>query len=490
MKQKIIICLLALLPLIAIAEPLWMRNAKISPDGQSIVFTYKGDIYRVATAGGQAVQLTTQPSYETSPVWSPDGKQIAFASDRKGNFDVFVMPANGGTAKQLTFNSAGETPWAFSPDGKNIYFSAAIQDPATSALFPSGRLTELYKVPVEGGKSQQVLATPAEEICFDSNGRFFLYQDQKGMEDALRKHHTSSVTRDIWRYDIATGKHTNLTARAGEDRSPVLAPDGKTVYVLSERNGGSFNVWEFPLDNAANAKAVTSFKDNPVRFLSIANNGTLCFTYDGAIYTKAPQQKPHKVNINIVHDDADQIATLNYTSGATSATVSPDGKQVAFIVRGEVFVTSVEYGTTKRITNTPQREAGLTWGADNRTLVYASERNDNWQLVKATIERKEDLNFPNATLIKEEILLPSTTIERAMPQFSPDGKELAFIEDRCRLMVLNIDKKTTRQVTDGSTWYETNGGFNYSWSPDGKWFALEFIGNKRDPYTDIGLVSA
>lgn len=170
--------------------------------------------------------------------------------------------------------------------------------------------------------------------------------------------------------------------------------------------------------------------------------------------------------------------------------MSPDGKQVAFIVRGDVFVTSTDYATTKQITNTPAKEASVSFAPDNRTLVYASERTGNWQLYTAKIARKEEANFPNATLIEEEVLLPSKTVERAYPQYSPDGKELAFIEDRNRLMVLDLKTKKVRQVTDGSTWYNTGGGFDYEWSPDGKWFTLEFIGNRHDPYSDIGIVSA
>ena len=472
------------------ATPLWLRDVQISPDGTEIAFCYKGDIYKVPANGGTATQLTTQASYECSPIWSPDSKQIAFASDRNGNFDLFVMSADGGAARRLTTHSASEIPSTFTTDGNYILFSTSIQDPANSALFPTSAMTELYKVPVTGGRTEQVLGIPAEMVCFDKSGKTFLYQDRKGFEDEWRKHHTSSITRDVWLYDSENGKHTNLTAHAGEDRNPVFAPDGQTVYFLSERDGSTFNVYSFPISSPQSLKTVTHFKTHPVRFLSMGSNGTLCYTYDGEIYTQKQGDKPQKVKIDIIRDDQNTIADLNFSNGATSATVSPDGKQVAFIVRGEVFVTSADYNTTKQITHTPAREAGLTFSPDNRTLAYASERNGNWELYMAKIARKEEANFPNATAIEEEVLLPSDKTERTYPQFSPDGKELAFIEDRNRLMVLNLETKKVRQVTDGSTWFSTGGGFDYSWSPDGKWFTLEFIGNRHDPYSDIGMVSA
>ena len=492
--KKLITCLSFALAAVSVGyaavTPLWMRDARISPDGSEIVFCYKGDIYKVSAQGGTAVQLTTQASYEANPVWSPDGKQIAFASDRNGNFDLFIMPADGGAARRLTYHSASEIPSAFTPDGKYVFFSASIQDPASSALFPTGAMTELYKVPVAGGRTEQVLGTPAELVCFDKTGKNFLYQDRKGFEDEWRKHHTSSITRDIWLYNTQTGKHTNLTNRGGEDRNPVYAPDGNAVYFLSERDGGSFNVYTFPLNTPQEVKAVTTFKTHPVRFLSVSDKGTLCYTYDGELYTQKSGARPEKVKVELVRDDEQQLATLKFSQGATSASVSPDGKQIAFIVRGDVFVTSTDYATTKQITNTPAKEAAVSFAPDNRTLVYASERTGNWQLYTAKISRKEDPNFPNATLIEEEVLLPSKTVERAYPQYSPDGKELAFIEDRNRLMVLDLKTKKVRQVTDGSTWYNTGGGFDYEWSPDGKWFTLEFIGNRHDPYSDVGIVSA
>ena len=140
--KKILICMMMGFTVAAVqaVAPLWLRDVQISPDGQSIAFCYKGDIYKVSVQGGNVVQLTTQDSYECNPIWSPDSKSIAFASDRNGNFDIFVMPANGGSAKKLTSNSVSELPSAFTPDGKHVVFSAAIQDPAKSALYKTTHL--------------------------------------------------------------------------------------------------------------------------------------------------------------------------------------------------------------------------------------------------------------------------------------------------------------------------------------------------------------
>lgn len=488
MKRFILSAIVSLFAVAAIAEtPLWMRDVRISPDGKEIVFCYKGDIYRVAATGGTAIRLTTADSYECYPVWSPDCKTIAFASDRNGNYDIFTMSVNGGAAKRLTFDSASEIPWAFSNDGKKIYFSSSIQDPAESAMFPYKAYTELYEVPAEGGRTIQVLATPAEMICFDKSGQTMLYQDRKGGEDEWRKHHTSSVTRDIWSYDFKTGKHVNLTAIAGEDRNPVFSPDGKSVYFLSERNGGTFNVYVAPLDDMSAPKAVTKHKNHPVRFLSIAPDGTLCYTYDGEIYTMS-EGKEKKVAIDVLRDDAPQVENLAVRMGR--GVVSPDGKQVAFAFRGNVFVTSVDYPTTKQITFTPERENDIAWAADSRSIVYCSERNGGRELFRASIARDDEPNFPNATLINEEAILPGVKVERESAQFSPDGKELAFLQDRDKLMVLNLDTKKVRMVTDGSQLYGTSGSLDYSWSPDGKWFVMAYTSNHHEPYSNIGIVSA
>ncbi len=482
--------LLAAIATNAQEAPLWMRDVKISPSGDRIVFTYKGDIFTVATTGGKATRLTSQPTYETSPIWSPDGRTIAFASDVNGNLDIFTIPADGsaGAWKRLTYNSVNETPESFTPDGNEIYFSAAIQDPASSCQYPSSRLTEVYSVPVDGGAVRQVLATPAQRIAWSTDGASFVYQDVKGFEDIWRKHHTSSVTRDIWRYTPSDGHHTHLINKEGEDLDPVLA--GDTLYFLSERAPQrSLNIYRAPITDPSQAVPVTDFKRHPVRFLSRASNGTLSFTYDGEIYTLAPgARRPEKVRISITADYPSDIETITTTRGGREATVSPNGKNVAFLYRGDVYVTSVEYPTTKQVTDTPEAETDLTWGNDS-TLFFTSERDGRYNIYRATPSRRGSENdFVHATVIDQERMFPADSHERTAARLSPDGKQLAFILDRNKLAVMDLDSRKVRTLTDGSTYLHRDGRFYYRWSPDSKWIALEVI-DGRDPYSDIAILN-
>lgn len=466
--------------------PQWLRYPVISPDGATVVFSYKGNLWAVPTAGGEARQLTSNTAYDYAPVFSPDGREIAFASDRRGNFDLYTMPLAGGEPRRVTTHSSKETPWCYTPDGKEILFTAAQQDPAASVLFPKSVMTELYAVSRQGGRPRQVLATPAEEVHFVGTTGSFVYQDCKGGENIWRKHHTSSITRDLWLY--ADGKHTKLTSFEGEDRQPRLSADGKTVYYLSEQ-GGSFNVYSFPLADPTAVKRLTNHKTHPVRFLSVAADGTLCYTYDGDIYLKKGSAAPRKLAVTMTSDDVSADRQLLPVRMGSDAALSPDGKQLAFIFRGEIFVTSTDYATTKQITHTAASEADVCFSPDGRKLAYASERDGKWQIFTAELSRKEDVNFAYATTVVEKPVFKDNKLDRRAPLFSPDGKELSYIENRDRLMVLTLASGKTRQITDGEQCYSTAGGFNYNWSPDGKWFAMSYTGNGHEPYTDIGIVS-
>lgn len=470
--------------------PLWMRDVKISPDGKTIAFTYKGDIFTVPATGGTAKRLTTTNYYESSPIWSPDGKSIAFASDREGGHDVYIMNAEGGPAKRLTYHSVAEIPQAFSPDGKSVVYSANIQAPAASAIFPKARLGQLYSVPAEGGRPRQIVGTPALNIQYLPDGKSFLYNDDKGSEDEWRKHHTSSITRDVWMYDAKTGAHTNLSNHAGEARNPVLGSDGQTVYFLSERDGGTFNVYSFPLSDPTKVTPVTRMTTYPVRFLSRGADGTLAFGYDGEIYTLNEKGgKPAKVNIDIVTDDYDEPVRQR-VSAASHAVPSPDGKQVAFTNHGNIFVTSVEYPSVRQITDTPQGEGRPSWGSDNRTLYYNSDRDGHLNIYRATIGRKDDPNFSNATVIEETPVFPvKDKVARQNPLISPDGKSMAFIEDGNKIAVLDLKTNKVKYLTQGETFNEHDGDIDLDWSPDSKWLAATIDVHQRSPYFDIAIIN-
>lgn len=490
MKKIILPLAFAALPLMASAmAPMLMRDMKLSPDGSRLAFVYKGNIYTVASAGGQAVRITDGVSYDCMPVWSPDGKKIAFATDRNGGSDIYVMGADGSNPKRLTYHSASETPEAFTPDGKKVIFSASLQDPASSVLFPGRVNSELYTVPVDGGRVEQLLAVPAANVEKVPGTDIYVFEDVKGSEDQWRKHHTSSVTRDIWAWNAASGSFSNLTDRAGEDRDPAPSPDGKTIYFLSERDGGSFNVYSMPIDGSGKPVQLTDFTNHPVRYLSSGGNGLLAFTYNGDAYTMRPGSKPSKLNIDVIDTDAEGDKTLHFSRAKESA-VSPDGTQVAFTNRGEVFVTSVKYPSTKQITHTAAGEGQLSWGKDGRDLYYTSRRSGHQEIYRASIARKDDPNFSNATLINENPVFPSDGVERNNPKVSPDGKKLAFVENRNTLKVMDIASGKITTLTPTPVNNYRGEGFTMAWSPDSRWLALEVMNPLHEPYTDIAIINA
>lgn len=469
--------------------PLWLRNSAISPDGTTIAFTYKGDIYTVPVSGGRGMQITTNPAYDTAPVWSPDSKQIAFASDRLGSMDIYLVSREGGEPRRLTTHSGSETPLAFS-DAGHILFSADIMPSAEAVVFPSnGQFRQVYQVAVEGGRPQMISSMPMECISINKEGAM-LYQDKKGYEDYWRKHHISPIARDIWMYNPAKEPHyQQLTTFGGEDREPVWAPDGKSFYYLSEENG-TFNVYQ-RTPGASTATQITHHTKQPVRFLSGSADGKLCYGYDGEIYTLLPGGQPSKVNISIVSDknDKDLIRQIK-SSGATEMAVSPSGKEVAFILRGDVYVTSVDYKTTKQITNTPCQERDINFAPDGRTLVYASERNGLWQVYTSSIVRKDEKQFTYATEVKEE-RVTNSDIASFQPQYSPDGKEIAFLENRTAIRVINLKTKDVRTVMDGKYQYSYSDGDQwYQWSPDSKWILSDYIGVGGWNNKDVVLVNA
>ena len=465
--------------------PLWLRFSAISPDGQTIAFSYKGDIFSVPVNGGTAKQLTTNSAYDAYPVWSPDGQKIAFASTREGSMDVYLMDKNGGVPKRLTTNSGSETPMAFT-DNSHVLFTSAGMPTAKSIFFASGTFPQTYEVGIDASRPRLYSPMTMYDVSIRSNGDI-LYHDAKGYEDNFRKHHRSPVTRDIWLY--SKGNYTKLTDFNGEDRTPVWAGNDNAYYYLSEEDG-TFNVYKRNIDGSGK-KQLTFHKKNPVRFLTVANNGTLCYGYDGEIYTLKEGEQPKKVNINVVTDQIDKdLVRQIRTTGATEIKLSPKGKEIAFVLHGDVYVTSLDYRTTKQVTNTAEQERDIDFAPDGRGIVYGSERNGIWQIYETKIKNKAEKNFTYATELVEE-RLTNTNQTSQMPQYSPDGKKVAFFENRASLKVLDLKSKDVITATDGKDLYSySDGDIWFSWSPDSRWLLMPYMGNAGWGNPDISLVDA
>ncbi|HNP18458.1 MAG TPA: S41 family peptidase [Fulvivirga sp.] len=451
--------------------PKWIRYQSISPDGKSIAFTYMGDLYRVPTEGGDALQLTFHEAHDYMPVWSKDGKTIAFASDRYGNFDVYVMDALGGPAERLTFHSNDEKPYSFSADNKSVIFGGVRQDLAEHRQFPSGSQPELYQVPVSGGRIDQVFTIPAEFVQVSKEGNTMIYHDKKGGENEWRKHHVSSITRDVWKYDVKTGEHKMITSFKGEDRQPVFNDKEDNIYYLSEKSG-NFNVHKLALSNPAQDQQLTKFDTYPVRFLSFGGN-TLAFGYDGELYTMKEGEEPKKVQVNIrtqAKDNSDSFISIK--GGVQEMEISPNGKEIAFIARGEVFVTSVDGSLTKRITNTPTQERFVTFTPDGKGVVYAGERNGKWNIYKTEKTRTEEPFFYASTLLKETTVVVNET-DSYLPTYSPDGKKLAYIAGRRTLKVKDVASGIEIDLMTPKDLFSMRDGDKYfKWSPDSKWLLM------------------
>lgn len=471
MKQLIIIMFGFIFGFFANAQtnPLWLRYPAISPDGNTIAFGYKGDIYTVSADGGNATALTIHEAHDEMPVWSHDGKYIAFSSNRAGNFDVYLTPSKGGTPVRITYNSANDFPYDFSPDDKSLIFGSARNIEANNIRFYSPRLFQnLYTVPVTGGRAILISGAGMENAHYNSKGTEIVFQDRKGYEDPWRKHHTSAVTRDLWIMNIKSNTYKKITDFIGEDREPVWSHDDQTIYFLSEKNG-SQNVFTKSLKTQKESQ-LTQFKNNPVRHLSASNENTLCFTYDGEIYTLKNGDTPKKLSVQIDNDGRMEVEkNIPIKGKMTEFVLSPNGKEIAFVTRGEIFVTSVEGKQTKRITNTPQQERMVQWSPDGRTLIYAAERNDNWDVYSSTIRRKEEPYFYAATVLDEKPVI-ATSEEEFQPKYSPDGKEIAFVENRNVLRVYNIALKKSRTILpEGHNHSYSDGDWTFQWSPDNKW---------------------
>ena len=469
--------------LFAQENPLWLRKSAISPDGSTIAFSYQGDIFTVPSAGGEARQITANAAYDSDPLWTPDGKQIVFSSVRELSKDIWIVPAAGGQAKRLTTYAGAETPLAVSDDGL-VYFYSVIQPDPSFDDFPGN--PQVYTLSLKTGKISLFSPITMSSMSVNSNG-IVLYEDYKGYEDPLRKHHTSSVTRDIWKYLPKKNQYQKLTGFEGEDRNPVFTRDGREFYYLSEKSG-SFNVWHSILSAPEAVEQVTSFQNHPVRNLSISQTGVLAFSWNGELYTCTPGAQPAKVAITIRKDSNEREKILRSISeGVTSLAVSPNGKEIAVVAHGDVYVIAPEQKTARRITNTAEQERGVTFGEEGKSLFYAAERDGEWAIWKTELVRKEDKYFTFSYETKETRFTKKgqTCFQ---PQASPDGKWVAFLRDRTELVIKSTSGSKEKSLLKGANYSYQDGDQEFEWSPDSRFILVNYEANGGWNNSDVALI--
>lgn len=464
-------------------SPLWLRNTNISPDGNTVAFTFKGDIYTVPFAGGAATRLTTSEEYDSDPYFSPDGSKIAFTSNRRGSADVYVVDAVGGTPVRLTTHSGNERVRGWLNDS-TVIFTADIMPSQVDLNGPF--FTQLYTVGLRPGRAPRLLLSlAATALSVSPDGRI-IFENKKSYENIWRKHEHSAGTPDIYMY--SDGMFTPLQTGSTAMRTPVWT--GDSSYVFTAEDEGSLNVYSARV-GAPGRTRLTSLTTHPVRSLTATPDGSrMAFSYDGEIYTLVPGSEPQRLDVSITTDDYDADHVRRYvSSGADGMAVSNDGKEVAFTLRGDIYVTSTKYETTRRITNTPGQERSMDFAPGGRALVYDAERDSIWKLYIARIP-EGDRGFAYATRIDEELLYSSDKPAQ-QPEFSPDGKKVAFLEDRTTLRVIDLDSRQVTTALDGRFNYSyADGDITFCWSPDSKWLLIDYIGVGGWNNTDIALVAA
>ncbi|HEX8721478.1 MAG TPA: DPP IV N-terminal domain-containing protein, partial [Pyrinomonadaceae bacterium] len=463
MKRLFPLTLLALLSLAAAATAKEARLIRYPHYHEGrVAFSYLGDIW-VADEDGRNVQrLTVNRARDVYPRFSPDGKWIAFSSDRNGNLDVYVIPSAGGTVKQLTSHSAEDAVLNWSPDGRSVLFSANRGEQF---------MPQLYTVSVEGGMPVPAGADMGVQASFSPDGRRLAYNQKAQVY--WRKYYRGSYQSDVMVADVAAKKFTNLTDFDGLDSWPMWARDGN-IYFVSDRDGnGLTNVWRVP-ESGGKAVRVTDFKSGDVRWPSISADGkTVVFEHDFQIAKLDVASKrvtPLRFDINAETEESlSEVRSFN--SEVDDYDLAPNSRRVVVSVHGEVFTAPVEEGDLRQITDSPWRDRDVTYSPDGKWIAYVSDRSGREEIYVSAVDGAGE---PRKLTDLDELKLNYA--------WSPDSAQVAFVASDGKLRVLPAAGGAGRELT---TSRYGNVGMP-AWSPDGKWIAYSKPDASRT--TDIYLV--
>ena len=464
----------------------------LSPDRSEIAFVSGGDIWTVPAAGGEARLLVSHPATESRPLYSPDGRRLAFISNRTGNGDIYVLTFDAGDLRRLTFDDGNDQLDAWSRDGRWIYFTSSSRD-------ISG-MNDLFRVGVDGGTPMTVSADRYATEFFsapspDGKGLAFTARGTASGQ-WWRKGHSHLDECEVWLIrDLSAPRYEQITEGGAKNMWPMWSADGNSIFYVSDRNGAQ-NIWTVSAKGTgadkdaglsqtrnrfAEARPVTKFKDGRVLWPNISYDGrAIVFERNFAIW-KMDTGTGQASEVPIARRGAaagPSVEHLRLTDQIQELALSPDGKKVAFVVRGEVFAASAkDGGDAARVTNTPFNESQIAWAPDSRTLAYVSDRDGAPHVYL--------YDFASNT----ETQLTRDSVGDATPGFSPDGKMLAFERDARELRVIDLDSKQERLLASGV--FERppiSSTRSFVWSPDNKWIA--FTSTSAKSFTNVLVVPA
>ncbi|HEX7779539.1 MAG TPA: S41 family peptidase, partial [Vicinamibacterales bacterium] len=448
----------------------YFTEPAISPDRNEVAFASGGDIWTVPIGGGDARLLVSHAATESQPVYSPDGRTLALVSDRTGGGDIYLLTMATGDLRRLTFDDGNEILDGWSTDGQWIYYSSGTRDIAGN---------DIYRVRATGGTPMLVSADRFTNEFFSApspDGQSLAFSARGNASGQWwRKGHSHLDESEIWiMRGLSTSSYEKVVDRGAKNLWPMWSADGRSLFYMSDRSGAE-NIWAQPL--SGQARALTQFRAGRVLWPSISYDGRMIVFERNFGIWKLDTQSGQVGEIPITRRGASigpVTEHLTLTNGFQELSLSPDGRKVAFVARGEIFAASArEGGNAARVTRSLAREAQVTWAPDSRRLAYVSEREDADHLFL--------YDFGTGT----ETQLTRDARNDDAPRFSPDGNMLAFVRDDKELHVLDLASKQERVLAKG---FISASPRSLAWSADSKWVA--YLGLSTRSFRNAYIVPA
>ena len=490
-------------------EAYFQIDPTLTPDGETIVFSYDGDLWKVPSNGGEAFRLTAMEGEETLPRISPDGKWLAFSATQYGNKDVYVMPIDGGEIKQLTFHDAADDVDSWSWDSKEIYFTSSRYNRYSG-----------YKVPVIGGTPIRLFENYFNNVhnvvSHPKTDEIFFNESWESKNFTNRKRYKGAYNPDIKSYNPKTEVFKEYTDYIGKDMWTTIDKNG-VIYFVSDEINGEYNLYTFK--DGATKTVLTTFETSIGWPQVSANGNKVVFTKDYQVFLfDVASNKTQKVRI-LINTNNTLIKEQDFkTKGKISTmSISPDNKKMAFISRGELFVSDTKGKFIKKLnTNPDERVKEVKWLKDNRTLLYnqtasgytnlftiaadgtgeekrlTNEAKNNASIVidhkmehAAYISGRDELRLLDLKTLKSTTIVTDEfwALRPPVPQFSPDDSYILY----CAFRDFELDM-FTYQIATKAIINLTHTGVTESnpiWSPDGKF--IYFQSNLTQPSFPRGI---